>query len=128
MISYVIAVVGILMVSSTMRSSINERKRDFAILRSLGSSRMVVTGVILGHTFIISLLGAVSSIGIMQGIWWVTESLIVEETGVLLGSVGLGLQDFGVLAGVVVTGLLGGLWSAAYVYRSDLARNLQPTA
>ena len=111
-ISYVIAVVGILMVSSTMRSSINERKRDFAILRSLGSSRMVVTGVILGHTFIISLLGAVSSIGIMQGIWWVTESLIVEETGVLLGSVGLGLQDFGVLAGVVVTGLLGGLWSA----------------
>ena len=127
-ISYVIAVVGILMVSSTMRSSINERKRDFAILRSLGSSRMVVTGVILGHTFIISLLGAVSSIGIMQGIWWVTESLIVEETGVLLGSMGLGLQDFGVLAGVVVTGLLGGLWSAAYVYRSDLARNLQPTA
>ena len=74
------------------------------------------------------LLGTVSSIGIMQGIWWVTESLIVEETGVLLGSVGLGLQDFGVLAGVVVTGLLGGLWSAAYVYRSDLARNLQPTA
>lgn len=127
-ISYVIAVVGILMVSSTMRSSINERKRDFAILRSLGSSRMVVTGVILGHTLIISLLGAVSSIGIMQGIWWVTESLIVEETGVLLGSMGLGLQDFGVLAGVVVTGLLGGLWSAVHVYRSDLARNLQPTA
>ena len=127
-ISYVIAVVGILMVSSTMRSSINERKRDFAILRSLGSSRMVVTGVILGHTLIISLLGAVSSIGIMQGIWWVTESLIVEETGVLLGSMGLGLQDFGVLAGVIVTGLLGGLWSAVHVYRSDLARNLQPTA
>ena len=127
-ISYVIAVVGILMVSSTMRSSINERKRDFAILRSLGSSRMVVTGVILGHTLIISLLGAVSSIGIMQGIWWVTESLIVEETGVLLGSMGLGLQDFGVLAGVIVTGLFGGLWSAVHVYRSDLARNLQPTA
>ena len=127
-ISYVIAVVGILMVSSTMRSSINERKRDFAILRSLGSSRMVVTGVILGHTLIISLLGAVSSIGIMQGIWWVTESLIVEETGVLLGSMGLGLQDFGVLAGVIVTGILGGLWSAVHVYRSDLARNLQPTA
>ena len=116
------------MVSSTMRSSINERKRDFAILRSLGSSRMVVTGVILGHTLIISLLGAVSSIGIMQGIWWVTESLIVEETGVLLGSMAIGLQDFGVLAGVVVTGLLGGLWSAVHVYRSDLARNLQPTA
>jgi len=127
-ISYVIAVVGILMVSSTMRSSINERKRDFAILRSLGSSRLVVTGVILGHTLIISLLGAVSSIGIMQGIWWVTESLIVEETGVLLGSMGLGLQDLGVLAGVVVTGLLGGLWSAVHVYRSDLAHNLQPTA
>lgn len=65
-IAYVIAVVGVLMVASTMHSSLNERKRDFAILRSLGSSRVIVMGVIMGHAWLISLLGALGSILIMQ--------------------------------------------------------------
>ena len=127
-IAYIIACVGILMVASTMRSSMNERKRDFAILRSLGASRWVVTGVILGHALIISLLGALGSLLIMQGISLVTQQIIVEETGVLLGGMSLQLVDLFVFGGVVVTGLLGGLWSAVSAYRTNLASNLQPTS
>ena len=111
-IAYIIACVGILMVASTMRSSMNERKRDFAILRSLGASRWLVTGVILGHALIISLLGALGSLLIMQGISLVTQQIIVEETGVLLGGMSLQLVDLFVFGGVVVTGLLGELASA----------------
>ncbi len=127
-IAYIIACVGILMVASTMRSSMNERKRDFAILRSLGASRWLVTGVILGHALIISLLGALGSLLIMQGISLVTQQIIVEETGVLLGGMSLQLVDLFVFGGVVVTGLLGGLWSAVSAYRTNLASNLQPTS
>jgi putative ABC transport system permease protein len=83
-IAYVIAAVGVLMVASTMHSSLNERKRDFAILRSLGSSRLIVMGVIIGHTLLISLLGVLGSIVIMQGIGWITQTIIAEQTGVLL--------------------------------------------
>ena len=127
-IAYIIACVGILMVASTMRSSMNERKRDFAILRSLGASRWVVTGVILGHALIISLLGALGSLLIMQGIALVTQQIIAEQTGVLLGGMSLQLVDLWVFGGVVVTGLLGGLWSAVSAYRTNLASNLQPTS
>ena len=83
-IAYVIAAVGILMVASIMHSSLNMRKRDFAIMRSLGSGRLILTGVIFGHSLIISVLGALGSLLIMQGIGLITQGIIVEETGVLL--------------------------------------------
>ena len=46
------------MVASTMRSSMHERKRDFAILRSLGAGRVIVMNVVLAHSLIISIIGA----------------------------------------------------------------------
>jgi len=57
-----------------------------------------------------------------------TQQIIVEQTGVLLGGMSLQLVDLWVFTGVLITGLLGGLWSAVSAYRSDLANNLQPTS
>jgi putative ABC transport system permease protein len=127
-IAYVIAAVGVLMVASTMHSSLNERKRDFAILRSLGSSRLIVMGVIIGHTLLISLLGVLGSIVIMQGIGWITQTIIAEQTGVLLHGMNLQYEDLWVIGGIIIAGLIGGLGAAINAYRSDLVDNLQPTS
>jgi hypothetical protein len=40
----------------------------------------------------------------------------------------LQLEDFWVIAGIILTGLIGGLGAAISAYRSDLVDNLQPTA
>ena len=127
-IAYVIAVVGVLMVASTMHSSLNERKRDFAILRSLGSSRVIVMGVIMGHAWLISLLGALGSIVIMQGIGWITQTIIAEQTGVLPDGMNLQYEDLWVIGGIILTGLIGGLGAAVNAYRSDVVDNLHPTS
>ena len=125
-IAYVIAAVGILMVASTMHSSLNMRKRDFAILRSLGSGRLILTGVIFGHSLIISVLGALGSLLIMQGIGLITQGIIVEETGVLLDGMNLQLQDLWVIMAIIFSGLVGGLGAAVNAYRSELVDLLQP--
>ena len=125
-IAYVIAAVGILMVASTMHSSLNMRKRDFAILRSLGSGRLILTGVIFGHSLIISILGVLGSILIMQGIGLITQGIIVEETGVLLDGMNLQLQDLWVIMAIIFSGLVGGLGAAVNAYRSELVDLLQP--
>lgn len=127
-IAYVIAAVGILMVASTMHSSLHQRKRDFAILRSLGSSRLIVTGVIVCHSLFISLLGVLGSFLIMLGIGSVTQTIIVEQTGVLLEGMNLQLEDLWVIAGIILTGLIGGLGAAVNAYRSELVDNLQSTS
>ena len=128
MIAYLIGCVGMLMVASTMRSSMHERRRDFAILRSLGASRIIVTGVILGHTFIISVIGSFGSLLVMQGIGLVSQRIILRETGVLVDTINLQSSDALVLIGIVGVGLLGGIWTAMQSYRSDLAKNLQPVS
>lgn len=125
-IAYVIAAVGILMVASTMHSSLNMRKRDFAILRSLGSGRLILTGVIFGHSLIISVLGVLGSLLIMQGIGLITQGIIVEETGVLLDGMNLQLQDLWVIMAIIFSGLVGGLGAAVNAYRSELVDLLQP--
>ena len=125
-IAYVIAAVGILMVASTMHSSLNMRKRDFAILRSLGSGRLILTGVIFGHSLIISVLGVLGSLLIMQGIGLITQGIIVEETGVLLDGMNLQLQDHWVIMAIIFSGLVGGLGAAVNAYRSELVDLLQP--
>ena len=127
-IAYLIGCVGMLMVASTMRSSMHERRRDFAILRSLGASRFIVMGVILGHTFIISVIGALGSFLVMQGIGLVSRRIILRETGVLVDTINLQSSDALVLIGIVGVGLLGGIWTAMQSYRSDLAKNLQPVS
>ena len=125
-IAYVIAAVGILMVASIMHSSLNMRKRDFAIMRSLGSGRLILTGVIFGHSLIISVLGALGSLLIMQGIGLITQGIIVEETGVLLDGMNLQLQDLWVIMAIIFSGLVGGLGAAVNAYRSELVDLLQP--
>ena len=125
-IAYVIAAVGILMVASTMHASLNMRKRDFAIMRSLGSGRLILTGVIFGHSLIISVLGALGSLLIMQGIGLITQGIIVEETGVLLDGMNLQLQDLWVIMAIIFSGLVGGLGAAVNAYRSELVDLLQP--
>ena len=125
-IAYVIAAVGILMVASIMHSSLHMRKRDFAILRSLGSGRLILTGVIFGHSLIISVLGALGSLLIMQGIGLITQGIIVEETGVLLDGMNLQLQDLWVIMAIIFSGLVGGLGAAVNAYRSELVDLLQP--
>ena len=125
-IAYVIAAVGILMVASTMHASLNMRKRDFAIMRSLGSGRLILTGVIFGHSLIISVLGVLGSLLIMQGIGLITQGIIVEETGVLLDGMNLQLQDLWVIMAIIFSGLVGGLGAAVNAYRSELVDLLQP--
>jgi putative ABC transport system permease protein len=127
-ISYSIGFVGLLMVASTMRSSMHERKRDFAILRSLGSSRVIVMGVILGHALIISIIGACGALLVMLGIGLITQKIILEETGVLIEVMNLQQYDFFVLLCIIIIGMFGGAWSALNTYRSDLAKNLQPVS
>ena len=127
-ISYLIGCVGFLMVASAMRASMHERKRDFAILRSLGAGRVIVMNVVLAHSLIISIIGALGAILFMKGIGLITQKIIHHETGVLMELINLEAADLLALSSILGIGVLGGLWSAIHAYRTDLAQNLQPSS
>ena len=37
-------------------------------------------------------------------------------------------EDLWLIGGIILTGLIGGLWAAVNAYRSDLVDNLQPSS
>ena len=119
-----IAAVGVLMVASNALFS--KCEKGFYILRSLGS--IGSNGSNHWSCLADFLLGVLGSIVIMQGIGWITQTIIAEQTGVLLHGMNLQYEDLWVIGGIIIAGLIGGLGAAINAYRSDLVDNLHPTS
>ncbi len=63
--SYAVLVIVLLMISVTIMMGINERKRDLALMRSLGVGRTAISSMVVIETFIITALGLL--LGIVVG-------------------------------------------------------------
>jgi putative ABC transport system permease protein len=126
-IAYLIALMSSLIILATLRNSMNERKRDFAILRCLGASRSFVTQVVLGQSLIIAFMGALGSFLI----YFITSSLasyfIRKETGVMLEPFTLDFNAWYVFISIIFLGLVSGIPAAISAYRVDISKNLQHT-
>ena len=57
LVSFFVALVGALIIFATLRTVMNEKKREYAIIRCLGASRLVVTCVVLAQFLFLSLAG-----------------------------------------------------------------------
>lgn len=104
----------IMMVVFTM--VMNERKREFAVLRVLGTSRRMLAGLVVGEALLINLLGGV--IGVFAA--GLVTALFTNAIGLLLGVPFLfpGAASLAMLAGgtLLAAVLAGGLISAFVAY------------
>ena len=87
LIAYLIAFIGALIIFATLRTAMNERKREFAILRCLGASRQLLTSTILLQSMIISLFGILGTCMAYFLINSFATSVIREQSGVLMKGV-----------------------------------------
>ena len=60
-LALLMALVGGLIILATLRTTMHERRREFAVLRCMGASRTVVTGSILWQSILLSAFGALGS-------------------------------------------------------------------
>lgn len=116
----------ILIIAFTML--INERKKEFAILRVMGSSRSMLSGMILKESFFISLIGAV--IGLATGAAAVIpfSGFIEEKMGLPYLAPSWGIV--GILAAItlgisLVTGPIASAYSAYRLGKVDAGRVLK---
>ena len=114
-----------MLVLAILQNSINERKREFAILRCLGASRSFLVQVVMSQSIIISMLGGLGSLII----YFTTSSLssyyIREETGVLLEPFHIDLTYVFVFLSIILLGLTSAILPSFSVYRVDINKNLQ---
>lgn len=121
----VVCLVSAISLLVSIYNSMNERRRDIAVMRALGARRDVVMAVILIESLLVSLLGG--SIGWLAGhLIGVLFSPAVEyRTGIQMGLLtSLTLPELILIPALIVLATLAGLVPALAAYRTDVSRNL----
>ena len=117
----IVAGVGILV---SIYNSMNDRRHEIAIMRALGASRLVVMGVILMESILLSLGGGVLGVVLGHGLIGVLGPTIADQTGVRVAMWDLQWVELILIPGLIVLATLVGYLPAAVAYRTDVAKSL----
>lgn len=121
----IVALFGILV---AIYNTMEERKRDIAIMRSLGASRGTILRIILLEAAFICFMG--SFIGLLLG--WAASAAVapylITSAGIFIEPFAFGLNHALVLMILVGLGIIAGTIPALKAYRTDVASHLTPTS
>ncbi|QEG43656.1 ABC transporter permease [Roseimaritima ulvae] len=120
-ITCIVAAVGILV---SIYNSMNDRKRDIAVMRALGARRDTVTSVILLESLLIAVIGGAAGWMLAHVGIWLSGGYIEEQTGVQPGLFSTSPYELVILPLVLGLAALAGLLPAVAAYRTDVTANL----
>lgn len=126
MVAYLIVVVAAGSILASIYNTMNERRREFAILRALGARRTTVFSAIVLEASTITALGALLGFLVYGGILAAAFVIVRAQTGVVLDAFRFHPALWMTPAGMILVGALAGLVPAFKAYRTDVASNLTP--
>src|SRR6056300_131641 len=118
------ALVGALIILATLRSTMHERRREFAVLRCLGASRSLVTGAILWQSLLIALCGSIGSLIVYMALSSGLSLLIKLQVGVSMAFPLFDWMTLQTCISILGLGLLSAWLPARTLYRSNLQDSL----
>ena len=120
-ISGFVVLAGLLGMLTALLSGLNERRREMAILRSVGAGPRTLFGLLMGEAALLTLAGVVSGTAMLYALLGSLRPLLKEQLGLFLPLEPPGLLEAGLLGGVVLAGVLMGAVPARRAYRQSLA-------
>jgi putative ABC transport system permease protein len=128
LIAYLVAVVSAAGVLVAIYNSMSARRRDIAIMRSLGARRATIFGAVVLEAAAIGVLGMTAAFGVYFAIAIGVAAVIRAQTGVLLNPYAFDPVMLWAPAGMIALCALGGIIPAGVAYRTDVASNLAPAS
>ncbi|MDB6021112.1 MAG: hypothetical protein JWQ04_969 [Pedosphaera sp.] len=128
LVSYLVALVATASILASIYNSMNERRREIAILRALGARRQTIFGAILLEAATISALGMVIAFVFYGAIMVGAASVIRAQTGVVLDPGKFNPVMLWAPLALITLGALAGIVPAIKAYRTDVAEFLVPTS
>ncbi len=126
MVAYLIVVVAAGSILASIYNTMNERRREFAILRALGARRGTVFSAIVMESTTITALGVLLGYLVYGGILSAAMVIVRAQTGVVLDAFKFDPSLWMTPVGMIILGALAGLVPAFKAYRTDVASNLTP--
>ena len=122
-VSAMVVLAGVLGLLTTLLVSLNERRREMAVLRSVGARPAHVFILLLTEAAILGLAGGLSGLALVQMAVIAARSWAQTEVGIQLG-IGFRPFDLYILAGIVVLSIVTSCIPAWRAYRNSLADGL----
>jgi putative ABC transport system permease protein len=126
LVAYLVIAVAAGSILASIYNTINERRREFAILRALGARRATVFAVIVTEAAVIALIGSLVGYAVYGAILVTTKVIVKAQTGVVLSVWQMDSMLWLTPLVMLAVGALAGLIPAFKAYRTDVAEHLAP--
>jgi putative ABC transport system permease protein len=126
LVAYLVIAVAAGSILASIYNSINERRREFAILRALGAKRATVFTAIILEAATIAAIGTFIGYAVYAAILGVTAHIVKIQTGVVLDIFKFDQIMYITPLMMIAIGAFTGLIPAFKAYRTDVADNLTP--
>ncbi len=123
-ITVITCVVAAMSILVGIYNSMNDRRRDIAVMRALGAKRDTVTFVILLESLLIAVIGCLVGWILAHLAILMASGYLEEYTGVRPGFWTFSEFEWYVLPLVILLAILAGLLPAAVAYRTNVSSNL----
>jgi putative ABC transport system permease protein len=128
LLSYIVLLVTGSTVLLGLYNTMNERRREIAIMRSLGARRGQILQIILQEALFISLVAGVLGVALCHaGVFFAADG-IEQETGISVDWTVFDVKELILILGVGVLGSVAGILPAVEGSRVPVAENLGPTS
>ncbi|ATV20145.1 permease [Pseudomonas syringae pv. actinidiae ICMP 19071] len=123
-ISLFVVLTGLIGMLTAILTSLNERRREMAILRSVGARPWHIASLLILEAFALALGGVVSGLALLYIGIFAAHDYVLENYGLYLSSMPLGQYEWTLLGGILGCALLMGTVPAWRAYRQSLADGL----
>lgn len=119
-----VVVIGLLGMLMALYTSLNERRREIAILRALGVGPWKVTGLLVMESGLLTLIGALLGVGVVYGAVLLLQPVLEQFYGLHIPLKPFTATEYRYLLVVILAGLIVGLIPAWKAYRNALSDGL----
>jgi putative ABC transport system permease protein len=120
-VSGFVVIVGLSGMLIALMTSLNERRREMAILRSVGARPLDVLALIVGESAMLTIAGVATGVALLYGLLLVAQPLILSGFGLFIAIGGLSLHELVLIGIVCLAGLIIGFIPGYRTYRYSLA-------
>ena len=123
-VSAFVVVVGLFGMLTALLTSLNERRREMAILRSVGARPGHVFALIMGEASFLTMLGVVLGYMLLYGLLLAATPVLETRFGIFIAIGGPSSYELALLGAVIVAGFVVGTIPGYRAYRLSLADGL----
>ncbi|NRA46243.1 MAG: ABC transporter permease [Oligoflexales bacterium] len=123
-VAFFVVIAGVLGMASSILTTLNERRREIAIIRSLGAKPADIFMLLLSESVFLGFGGCLLGIILIYTALWFSQPFVETYFGLFIPIKALGLLDLYLILSVFLLSVFTGIFPALKAYRQSLVDGL----